>query len=253
LTTITLLGPVLTPANLSALLDAARHKSKRHVEILVAGLAPQPDVKPVVRRLPDRTQNVAALERASIPLASLAVPSLLDAAPQDEPTGLPAPSRAAAPRPTMAPIAGDRFLSRVTLSADAHARLRCAQDLMRHSVPNGDAAEIIDRALALLVEHLRRTKLASTPRPRTTSSESQCSSTSRHIPAPVKRAVWSRDGGRCAFHGARGRCTETGWLEYHHVVPFARGGRADVANIALRCRAHNGFEGELEFGPGQGG
>lgn len=65
---------------------------------------------------------------------------------------------------------------------------------------------------------------------------------SRHIPAEVRRRVWQRDGGRCAFIGARGRCTERGFLEFHHVRPFADGGESVVENLALRCRAHNAYE-----------
>ena len=72
---------------------------------------------------------------------------------------------------------------------------------------------------------------------------------SRNIPASVRRLVWTRDQGRCAFVGARGRCTETGRLEFHHVVPFARGGPPTAENISLRCRAHNNFESEQLFGP----
>jgi hypothetical protein len=33
---------------------------------------------------------------------------------------------------------------------------------------------------------------------------------------------------------------ETRFLEFHHVVPRAAGGRATADNIQLRCRAHNG-------------
>ena len=71
---------------------------------------------------------------------------------------------------------------------------------------------------------------------------------SRHIPAAVRREVWRRDGGRCAFVGTRGRCRERGFLEFHHVVPFAAGGVPDANNIQLRCRAHNLCEAELFFG-----
>jgi hypothetical protein len=39
-----------------------------------------------------------------------------------------------------------------------------------------------------------------------------------------------------------------GFLEFHHVVPFAAGGAAEAANIQLRCRSHNAFESELFFG-----
>ena len=70
----------------------------------------------------------------------------------------------------------------------------------------------------------------------------------RHIPAAVKREVWQRDQGRCAFVGTRGRCRETGFLEFHHVQPYAEGGPANVENIQLRCRAHNLYEASLLFG-----
>jgi hypothetical protein len=42
-------------------------------------------------------------------------------------------------------------------------------------------------------------------------------------------------------------CGETGFLEYHHVVPFADGGPATSENIQLRCRAHNAYEAEQWF------
>jgi len=44
------------------------------------------------------------------------------------------------------------------------------------------------------------------------------------------------------------RCDERGFLEYDHEIPVARGGKATVENIRLRCRAHNQFEAERAFG-----
>jgi hypothetical protein len=106
----------------------------------------------------------------------------------------------------------------------------------------------VDRALTLLVADLERKKFAATARPRPRSDGPIAAST---IPAAARRAVVSRDEGRCAFVAATGhRCGETRWLEVHHVVPRARGGRATVENIQLRCRAHNGHEVDLFFGPG---
>jgi hypothetical protein len=49
--------------------------------------------------------------------------------------------------------------------------------------------------------------------------------------------------------GRNGRCTENGFLEFHHVMPFASGGPAVVEKIELRCAAHNAHEAELYFGP----
>jgi 5-methylcytosine-specific restriction endonuclease McrA len=68
----------------------------------------------------------------------------------------------------------------------------------------------------------------------------------------VRREVVARDASRCAFVAADGhRCGERRFLEFHHVVPRAVGGAATVANIQLRCRAHNGHEVDLFFGPGK--
>jgi len=44
------------------------------------------------------------------------------------------------------------------------------------------------------------------------------------------------------------RCEERGFLEFHHVVPYAMGGETTVENIQLRCRAHNGYEAALYYG-----
>jgi hypothetical protein len=41
------------------------------------------------------------------------------------------------------------------------------QDLLRHSIPDGDPAAIFDRALTLLLLDLERAKLAATGRPQT--------------------------------------------------------------------------------------
>ena len=69
------------------------------------------------------------------------------------------------------------------------------------------------------------------------------------MPAAIKRQVWSRDEGQCAFVGPTGRCTERGFLEYHHRVPYADGGTTTPDNLELRCRAHNAYEAALWFAP----
>ncbi|HKW02578.1 MAG TPA: HNH endonuclease signature motif containing protein [Vicinamibacterales bacterium] len=231
LTTVTMLRPHLTKANHSTLLDAARHKSKREVEYQIACLAPRPDERAVLRKVP-AAASTRAVARPLLP--TRADPPLSECGPRS-----PA---------TLAPLSAERFILKVTLSAEAHARLRRAQDLMRHTIPNGDPAMVIDRALTLLVGELERTKIATVVRPvRTPRSRRRrpSSSTSRHIPASIRRAVWARDDGRCAFVGARGRCAETSRLEFHHVIPFVDGGPTTVENLALRCQAHNAHEARL--------
>jgi hypothetical protein len=71
----------------------------------------------------------------------------------------------------------------------------------------------------------------------------------RHVPAALRRAVFERDEGRCTFRSDSGeRCRETAHLEFHHLVPFARGGEHRLDNLTLRCRAHNALAAEQDFG-----
>jgi hypothetical protein len=69
LTAVKLLAPLLTEANHVALLDRARGMSKRQLEVLVAELAPQPDVPERVRKLPEprESSSVAARRAPNLP------------------------------------------------------------------------------------------------------------------------------------------------------------------------------------------
>jgi hypothetical protein len=122
-----------------------------------------------------------------------------------------------------------------TVSRDTYDKLRRMQDLLRHQVPDGDPAAIFDRAVALLLQDLERNKLARTSHPRPARAPTP---DSRHVPAAVRRDVWTRDGGRCAFVGNAGRCAERGFVEFHHLVPFADGGPTTAENLQRRRRAH---------------
>jgi hypothetical protein len=255
LTTICLLAAHFTEANHRGVLESARHKSKREVQEIVASFHPQPDVPATIRKLPAPTASNAAIRPEQASLAPLPIEaatgsvSPVGIAPAPAPATTPAAAATIPPlaaRPSVvAPLAPERYKVQLTVGRQTHDKLRRAQDLLRHSVPNGDPAQIFDRALTLLVDHLERTKLAVAKRPRPPSVRV---TESRHIPASVKRSVWTRDGGRCAFEGGEGRCRERGFLEFHHVVPFADGGPATSDNIQLRCRAHNQYEAERLFG-----
>jgi 5-methylcytosine-specific restriction endonuclease McrA len=74
-------------------------------------------------------------------------------------------------------------------------------------------------------------------------------STSPDIPDQIKRAVWQRDGGRCAFISDDGRrCCETGGLEFDHIDGFAQTHVHDVDRIRLVCRAHNQHAADQLYG-----
>jgi hypothetical protein len=233
LTAVRLLAPHLSAENNQEILASARHKSKREVEQLVASLNPKPAVSSTIRKLPVQSQA-----RATAPVAP--------AAPAQSPATAPAIAGRAT-TPAVTPMAPEHYKVQLTISHDTHAKLRRAQALLRHAIPSGDAAEIFDRALTLLLQDAERRRCGATSTPR---QPLPARDGSRHIPAAVKREVWRRDEGRCAFVGRNGRCTEQGFLEYHHMRPYAAGGTATPANIELRCRAHNVYEAALFFGTG---
>jgi hypothetical protein len=243
LTAVMLLSRHLTAENHDALFAAARHKSKRELEEIVAALRPQLAVPATVRKLPTSKM----LEPAVAPDASA-----VDI-PAANPTAVVESSErllVAPPRPAVIkPLAPERYKLQLTLSRETHDKLREAQDLLRHRIPDGDIEAILDRALTLLLAELHKTKHAAVRQPR---GEQSNIAPGRHVPAAVKRTVWQRDEGRCAFVGAAGRCKERGFLEYHHVVPFADRGPTTVENLELRCRAHNGYEAHRWSGMSEG-
>ena len=70
------------------------------------------------------------------------------------------------PHPVATALSTDRYQFRFTASAATYEKFKRAQDLLRHAVPSGDPAEIIDRALSALLEGLEQKKFAATDRPR---------------------------------------------------------------------------------------
>jgi hypothetical protein len=273
LTTARLLAPHLTEENHETLLSEASHKSKRGVQELIVRYAPRPSVPSSIRKLPARQFPMASAATATAATAAAAAagPVGTAAGPVDAAAGpvaaavspfvasLPVNSNesvevaqpeADVRKPALVrPLAPQRYEIRFTASAETCEKLRRATDLIRHVVPDGDIAEVLDRALDVFLEDLARKKFAATPRQTSRECPATAPSAGRHIPAAVKRAVWLRDGERCSFVGkGRRRCTATAFLEFHHVQPHAVGGGATADNIQIRCRAHNAYEADLFYG-----
>jgi len=249
LTTARMIGSHLTDDNNRELIAAAAGLGMRAVEDLIARRFPRPDVATLIRKLPVPAASQAPLVMGACPpgAASSAerAPATADTSPS---TAVPL-TRPPAPaaRPLIAALSADRYQVRFTASASTCRKLRLAQDLLRHAVPSGDLAEIVDRALTTLIDDIARKKCAAV----TKGAEHGRSAAagSRRIPSQVRRAVWKRDEGMCAFVGSGGRrCRSRAFLEFHHVTPYAVGGEASESNIQLRCRAHNVYEAKLFYG-----
>jgi len=225
-----LLLPQMTAENCGELLDLARHQSKRTIEERLADRAPKPDVPAQLRRLPERV--------------AVSKPLVLD-------SPAPPPALAVRARPSTEPLGGSRYKVQFTAGPEMHAKLREAQALLRHQIPDGDLGRIFDRALDALLREARHVKFAETQRPRALRAEVS-GPAPRHIPAAIRRAVVKRDGERCTFVSADGRrCGTHDALEFHHIVPFARTHRHRLDEITLLCRAHNSSAAAHDFGAAQ--
>ena len=255
---VVLLAPHLTSGNTVELLGAVAGKSKAEIEELLARRFPRSEMLPMVETLPAAAarperqlapgrvggDNSGDVEASGDELAPGRVGGDVEALGDELAAGQ---CGAPAPRSRMAPVAPERFALQLTIGQSTHDKLRYAQALLSHQIPSGDMAAVLERALDALIGRLEKRKFAATDRPR----QVPCRSTTnpRRVPAHVKRAVWERDGGRCTFLSESGRrCPARSLLEFDHVDPVARGGRATVEGMRLRCRAHNQYGAERTFG-----
>ena len=261
LTAVVMLAPYLTEENAEGLLAAAVHQSKAGIQQLLAGRFPRAD-------LPERIEPLFLTSSRGPSTPERMVEPAVAAAPASDPMGgatagdvsvpermksvlAPLPPGPAGPpvRARVAQLAPGRFGVQFTFDEDAYRTLCEVQALLGHAAPAGDVAAVIHRALAFYKAHLEKRKYAATGRPHRHAGRGSVNP--RYIPAEVKRAVWQRDGGQCTFVTTTGRrCTARTRLEYDHVAPVARGGRATAGNLRLRCRAHNQYAAECEFGAG---
>jgi hypothetical protein len=265
LTAIKLVGPHLTPDNHVQVLARASGQGKREIELLVAELAPKPDVPGRMRKLPEAssgcvTQTVEVQAHASQALFAsevcVATQPRVDMPSVAAPVGA---SRATfaleAPRAraSSTPLRPGRYKVELTAGQSLHDKLEQLQKLLRHQVPDGDLAVIVERAVDVLLDKTVRQRFAQTRAPRKPRAIKRSrKANSRYIPRAVIREVYQRDSGQCTFVSQDGkRCCERGFLEFHHHnVPFGRGGAATTDNVRLACRVHNALFAERDFGTG---
>jgi len=233
---VILLASHLTPDNVDELIAAADRKSKAEIEMLIAARQPSTEELPMVETF--------TLEDTATTLDATPDPSPVAPAARNQPA--PGPVESIPKISKIKTIARERYVLRACLGQATLDKLRRAQSLLSHKIPNGDLPALLDRILDLAIEQLEKKKIGASSKHRPSGKRS---ANPRHVPAHVKRAVWERDGGQCTFVSEKGhRCKECKLVEFDHVVPVARGGDATVENIRLRCRAHNQYAAEQVFG-----
>ena len=209
---------VATPATESAWIEAARGKSLRQIEELVADHKPgdrpddppDPEARTRVVRFELSPETFALLRQARTVLddehgtnladddfVAALCHGVLDGAPESEPTGRARFQIAVAVCPRCRAGWQEGAGARVAISGAAVERAMC--DAQHIGSLDGDAPE---RA-------------------------------HQDIPPAVVRFVWRRDGGRCRVPG----CRSARGLEIHHLVHRADGGGHEPQNLALLCSA----------------
>ena len=267
------LRDVLTVENVDDLMAQTAKRTLREVEGIVACLAPRPDVKGTIRKMPERNMpeprasvvspprhdeprcepapepegSLFAVARtvvsqppmsvarseAAAPVAPIAAPVAADAL------------RTEVPRPRMQQLSEARHKVQLTVSSETRAKIERAQALMKHRNPSGDLEMVFDRAMDALLEKLEKERLGKTSRPQ----KKPRASKDGHIPAETRREVFARDGEACSHvdeHGNRCGCRD--FLELDHIVPRAKGGTDEASNLRVACRTHNRRYAEQEFG-----
>ena len=233
LTTLVELRDVLDEAHLDEILARAAGRTEDDVKRLVAALRPQPPVPDLLRRLP--------APRAAGATGAAGTAAAAPAAPAPPP---PAPPPPATPG-RVTPLSATQHLLRATVS-DAFVRdLDEVRAALSHKLPGGSLEAVLHECLRVTLAACEMKRRGTGKAIPTAANQNE----SRYVPAAIRDEVWRRDQGRCTFVGSTGHvCASAHQLELHHLVPFARGGAATVANLALRCRVHNRYEAELDFG-----
>jgi 5-methylcytosine-specific restriction endonuclease McrA len=206
------MGPHLNVENAEELMAICSRRSRRDIEALLAARFPRPDVRASVRRIEALSAN--------------------------------------------------RFGVHFTADSEFLELLEKARALASHRLPTGDMAELIKLGLRALIRDVERERFAVGRKSRRAAKTGATEAhppggraaavslkRTRHIPAAVARAVYARDQGMCSFVSEDGRrCACRAFLELDHVRPWAAGGASDVANLRLRCRAHNQGSARESFG-----
>jgi hypothetical protein len=256
ITTVFELSKVITGENASEVLPRFFGTSRRDAKNVVAELAPEP--------APTRTVVTAAAP-AALPLAAPTGRLADQVRANSEPAPRQGPDDRCnrVPAPTVVePKTAE--LSRVHLTVPRRLleKLAAARDALSHSHPRAGDAEILEAGLDLIIErHRKRRGIGCKPRKAAekpaapaasaasaapAASPDSCvspppprSKRSRHVPAPVWRAVWERDGGRCVWPlESGGVCGSTRRVELDHVDGFALGAGTTAEECRLLCRPH---------------
>lgn len=218
LTALVLLRPHLTADNVDELADAVRGMSKRRVTEYLASREPRTSLPPGPSKL--RKVPKAKTANAFEPKLEREIELVADM----------------------------QYRLGMTLDRDERDEVLFVRDLMMHRNPSGDLKAVVMAAVRWYRIQLEREIHAKTSRPKTPKEKPSVAKTDG-ISRAVRREVFARDGHRCTYTNKKGeRCPSTALLELHHLVSPHHGGSNGADNVSVRCRSHNLWHAETDFG-----
>jgi hypothetical protein len=127
--------------------------------------------------------------------------------------------------------------------------LQEVKELLSHTIPDGNLADVLKYMLSLTSQTLKKRKgrtgaqtpeaegtISTTPMIQTGTDEKKNSVKNRSIPIAIKRKVFARAGGCCEYQSADGRrCQSKHQLEFDHVVPLSQGGHHHEDSLRIFC------------------
>jgi hypothetical protein len=273
LTTLCLLKDLLTEESAAEILERAAGRTEEQVQLLVATLRPRPALPDLIRALPNRMATgekplpPEALSQASIGSGPEPGTAPEPATTEEHRLDLPIP-QSAPRRAQVTPLSEELRVLRMTVGPQFMAELEEVKAALSHRVPPGSLEALFRECFRVTLETCSRrrrgaktktggrqavaeaakptegnqpakppAKTEQAPKAAGTGPKVVRNAGSRYLPVAVRREVWERDGGRCAFVGSNGkRCGSRDRIEFHHRRPFAAGGEATVANCSLRSQ-----------------
>ena len=118
-------------------------------------------------------------------------------------------------------VSQDHTELRLLIPKELMAKLDHLMALTSHSNHEMSYLKLLER----LVEQALK-KPSPTPAPNVKSD-------TRYVPRALARQVWHRAGHKCE------KCSSTYQLQIDHIQPVALGGKTELGNLRLLCRAHN--------------
>jgi 5-methylcytosine-specific restriction endonuclease McrA len=167
-------------------------------------------------------------------------------------------------------ISADHQELKIVLDLQLQIDLQKLKDLVSHILPGGSLTDVIQLAVKDSLhkrDPLSQKRHKATPAPvancekeksnqntaeglgskSAASLNAHIRPTNLHVrpvlPVAMKREVWKKSQGQCCYsHGGK-RCSSRFQLQIDHIVSVAKGGKNEIGNLQLLCRAHNQLKG----------